>query len=526
MNASEQRWLTCLGTTAAALTDHTLSPQQILNRVLLVLGKLLDLQQGALLSYHRDGSINRVFMLGDDGQHADLREAWTTLHRRGLIGYVYHSRRTITIRDISTDPRWINDGADSGFPTIGSGAGVPLVQDNNTVAVLALAHPEVDFFSETAAQTLDMIAQLVIATLKQRDREPQSEANNPYATLFENAIVPIILTDLDGKIVRANQLSRETLGYTAEQIQNLYITSVHRMGTGPIGDNRFATLQTGQDVEFRSVAWRADGNNFPVIVRARRTNFGDEDLIEWIERDISAQVELETLRSDLTAMIYHDLRNPLQSVQGSLSGLARLLANYQEASVREMLEIGILSAHRMQRLIEDLLDIQRMEEGKLVLKRQPTSLHHVVSKALQLIEPYTAQASQTLTFNLADNLPVLSVDEELILRVITNLVENAGKYSPINGSIKISVLQRDDKVQVNVADSGPGIPLEARSRIFDKFGRVKYTDGPKGIGLGLAFCRLVVEAHGGTIWVESEPGQGAIFSFNLPVKVKQVGAVG
>jgi len=109
----------------------------------------------------------------------------------------------------------------------------------------------------------------------------------------------------------------------------------------------------------------------------------------------------------------------------------------------------------------------------------------------------------------------------MIQRVIINLMENAVKYSPNGGEITLGALQRDNQVCISVKDSGPGIPKNMQNRIFDKFSRVKYSDVPKGVGLGLAFCRLAIEAHGGKIWVESEPGQGSTFWFALPLETQK-----
>jgi signal transduction histidine kinase len=108
----------------------------------------------------------------------------------------------------------------------------------------------------------------------------------------------------------------------------------------------------------------------------------------------------------------------------------------------------------------------------------------------------------------------------MILRVVTNLIENAVKYTPHGGFIKLGAEVQDNMVRVSVADSGPGIPQNMQNQIFDKFSRIKYNGAPKGVGLGLAFCRLAVEAHGGRIWVESEPGHGSNFVFSLPLDAR------
>jgi signal transduction histidine kinase len=171
-------------------------------------------------------------------------------------------------------------------------------------------------------------------------------------------------------------------------------------------------------------------------------------------------------------------------------------------------------------MVESLLDIQRLEEGKAVLDPKPTSMHSLLANAAQLVQPMALESNQRLLFNLDGELPFVTVDADMILRVITNLLENAVKYTPMGGAIKLGAAVVEGCVRISVEDSGPGIPKHMQRQIFDKFSRVKYRDAPKGVGLGLAFCRLAVEAHGGQIWVESEPGQGSVFYFTLPATLQ------
>jgi PAS domain S-box-containing protein len=387
--------------------------------------------------------------------------------------------------------------------------------------VMTLIHPEVDFFDADTIDLLGAVIDIISAAIGNAivlNATPKDEGR--YQWLFEDAVVPIIITDVDGYIVDVNRKACEFLSYKRQDILGLPVSAIHRMGTGPVGSNRFESLQLGNEIEFRSTAWSSEGNEIPVIVRARRLFFDNHDVIAWVEQDISAQMELEQLRQDLTAMVYHDLRGPLHTIQGSLSTLARLLANNNQASVLDLLQVGIRSTRQLSRMVESLLDIQRLEEGKAVLDVKPASLHNLLANAAQLVQPLASESNQRLMFELVDGLPAITCDSDMILRVITNLMENAIKYTPVGGTIKLSAALADGGVRVSVSDSGPGIPKQMQKQIFDKFSRVKYHDAPKGVGLGLAFCRLAVEAHGGQIWVESEPEQGSVFSFTIPAKVQ------
>ena len=262
----------------------------------------------------------------------------------------------------------------------------------------------------------------------------------------------------------------------------------------------------------------------PVVVRARRLFFDDNDVIAWVEQDISAQMELEQLRQDLSAMVYHDLRGPLHTIYSSIVTLQRVLHREQNSIVTDLLDVGVRSTQQLSRLVESLLDIQRLEEGKAVLDPKPTSMHVVLAQAAQLVQPLIKESSQTLQLDLSDFLPLITCDSDMILRVVINLMENAVKYTPMGGMITLSAQPEPDGVHIRVSDTGPGIPRHLLRQIFDKFSRVKYKDAPKGVGLGLAFCRLAVEAHGGQIWVESELEQGSSFIFTLPTRKEAVSA--
>jgi signal transduction histidine kinase len=138
-------------------------------------------------------------------------------------------------------------------------------------------------------------------------------------------------------------------------------------------------------------------------------------------------------------------------------------------------------------------------------------------EAVDIVRPVAADYDMAIVTEISDSLPPVTVDNDMILRVVTNLLENAVKYTGQDGTITLKAFANEREVVIAIRDSGPGIPYHMQKQIFDKFTRVKYKDAPKGIGLGLAFCKLAIEAHGGQIWVESEPGRGAEFLFTLPL---------
>ena len=222
--------------------------------------------------------------------------------------------------------------------------------------------------------------------------------------------------------------------------------------------------------------------------------------------------EAEQLRDKLVNLIVHDLRNPLGVVLTSLDYI--LYRNNLNSSDVQLLDSALGQANLMNGMIDDMLDIGRLEGNKMPIKAAEQDIPAVLEEARASV----ALRGQRLMLDLFAAPGTAVFDRELVRRVLTNLIGNAAKFTPEGGTIEISVKEAAEGTRFEVRDSGPGIPAEYHERIFEKFGRVEAAQSLKGrsTGLGLTFCRLAVEAHGGRIGVESEVGQGSLFWFTLP----------
>jgi signal transduction histidine kinase len=185
--------------------------------------------------------------------------------------------------------------------------------------------------------------------------------------------------------------------------------------------------------------------------------------------------------------------------------------------LESLFAIAMRSTERIQRLTDSLLDINRLEAGQPIGDRQLVAPTGLVNDAIDAVISIAKGKEIEIDIELPDQLPSIDVDEDMIRRVIINLLENAIKFSPAQGKIWIGLRQVEESVRFWVKDNGPGIPEQYREQIFDKFTSLNSMDGRRGFGLGLAFCRLAVRGHGGRIWVESNSGSGANFIFELPV---------
>ena len=240
-------------------------------------------------------------------------------------------------------------------------------------------------------------------------------------------------------------------------------------------------------------------------------------------RDVTAAKEAEKLRQDLTSMIVHDLRSPLASILTSIDMFFRGVSGEINPVQREILTIAHGSARQLIEMVNLLLDISRLEGGQMPLNREPISVDQITYRATNRLRAIAESKQIGLELLAAPQLHLIYADGELVLRVLQNLLDNALKFSKVGGKIELRVENTPDNLAEEpsavcfaVRDYGIGIELRDQEKIFAKFSQAGERRG-NGSGLGLTFCKLVVEAHGGRIWVESTPGLGSTFFFTLPV---------
>ncbi|MBI4178512.1 sensor histidine kinase KdpD [bacterium] len=227
------------------------------------------------------------------------------------------------------------------------------------------------------------------------------------------------------------------------------------------------------------------------------------------------RAEAERLRNALFSSISHDLRTPLTTIMGAAGSLLENGTHFQRGTWQDLLQSIVDEAERLNRLVSNLLDMTRIEAGALPVKKDWHPLEEVVGTALARMGKRFRD--HPINIHVPADLPLVRIDGTLIEQVFINLLDNGLKYTPVRSGIDISASLTDAAVLVEVADRGPGFGPGEAQRIFDKFYRGQTSDS-RGVGLGLAICRAIVEAHGGKIWAENRPGGGAVFRFTLPAK--------
>jgi len=227
--------------------------------------------------------------------------------------------------------------------------------------------------------------------------------------------------------------------------------------------------------------------------------------------------ESEHLRQSLTDMVVHDLRNPMTALMGVLD-ILRMDQDRLSPELQTLLQNARHSGETLLRLVDELLDISRMKAGKLEPNLQAVEVEDLLTKEAKSVRVITEMEKQHLQIKVEKSVGMIQCDPDLISRVVANLLSNAIKHTPRDGVIQLRAQRTGDQITISVTDTGIGIPSEYHATIFDKFTQVK-SQNPirRGTGLGLAFCKMAIEAHGGHIWVESEVGEGSTFSFTLPL---------
>jgi K+-sensing histidine kinase KdpD len=239
-------------------------------------------------------------------------------------------------------------------------------------------------------------------------------------------------------------------------------------------------------------------------------------LYERERQQVEELQTLEALQASFVSAVSHELRTPLTCIKTSVDMLEDTEGRAIPEVRRELLQTITHHTGRLEALVQDLLDATRLEAGQLILSLQPTDLRLLIEKTVKAFAPLMEKKEQIVELDLPNRIDPVPLDRHRIEQVLTNLISNAHKFTPKRGHIRVALAEAEEHVELTVSDDGPGIPLEAQERVFDKFYVVTDGRGLAGIGLGLYITRQLVELHGGRIWVESTPGKGSTFHATVP----------
>lgn len=372
-----------------------------------------------------------------------------------------------------------------------------------------------------------LLSAVIVGALLSRALEEKSRAER-------RATEAQFLSDATAKLISSDPFSR-TLEELAQAMLHLFglarceISSPNGTGTATANDER---TSVGPSVTV-SLATQSASLGSLTAVRpsdAELFSSSDVELLQTLASQIALaieravldeqvrgarlKVEASQLRAALFSSVTHDLRTPLSSIKASATGLLAEGTHFTEAQREEMLTTVLEEADHLNQIVSNLLDLARMRAGALVPSKQPIFMEDVIGSIFRRMR--RALQEVPVRTNIQAELPPIDADPVQIGQVLTNLLENAIRFSPAGSEIQVSAARWQGVVQVRVADHGPGIPSECRERVFEEFYRRDAGPGRGGTGLGLAIARAIVIAHGGKIWAEESPGGGAAIMVELP----------
>lgn len=347
----------------------------------------------------------------------------------------------------------------------------------------------------------------------------------------------VLMLNTGGQIVLVNPPAAALLGQAQEQLQGKMLTPAVAPTLGyktTILEQRLQTLRSGkQPPEERTVFISRQVPAVDGEVRTRRfverneaPVVGDDGrLLGWLMvlHDVTEEQERAEWRTSVTHMIVHDLRNPVTTLSSHLEMMEEALATGEAKRAHSHAGKARHGCDDMLDMIDSLMDMTRLEAGQMVVETEAMRLPSLVSRLLERLQPLAQQKEIQLVLEPAPDLPPVWADADVIRRVFVNLLDNALKFAPASSQVRVILAQEpslsgyEAGARCTISDQGPGVPDVYRERIFERFTRVNVGGGQiRGTGLGLSFCKLAVEAHGGKIWVENEPAGGSRFMFTLP----------
>ena len=460
----------------------------------------------------------------------------------GLAGWIVSQREGAMIEDLIADERWIQEGDRKSHHR--SAMGVPLMVGAELLGVMLLFHRQAARFTSDQMEMVHAAANQIAVSINNAElfnliREQAERLGNMLRTqqvetsrsrsILEAVADGVLVTDSESRITLFNESAQQILGLdrgevvgkSLEDFSGLFsgaaqtwLDTIEQWSTTPVVYSDVGTfaeriiLDDGRYVAIHLA---------PVLMQ--------EEFLGTVTifRDITHQVEVDRLKSEFVATVSHELRTPMTSIKGYVEVLLMGAAGALSEQQAQFLDVVQTNTERLNILVNDLLDVSRIDAGKYELAMQPLRLQDLTDAVVadQLDQANTAQKPISIESNIPTNLPRVRGDRDRVRQIISNLVRNAYHYTPANGKVKIQAFQVNEEIQMDVTDDGIGITAEEQERVFERFyrGEDPLVLATAGTGLGLAIVQQLIELHGGRIWLKSEgiPGKGSTFSFTLPI---------
>ena len=524
--------------------SSSLDLDRALNRTLSLLNDASGAEQGTILLVHAED--NLLHYRAGYGYLSDRtsssNKGFTLKIGEGLAGWVVKHRQAVLINDLFEDPRWVRSTATGQDHR--SAIAVPMSVGEDAIGVLMVFHRAKEFFSPELLNLVTAIAGQVAVAINNarlyeliRDqaerlglmlRKEQVEASRSQAIL-EAVADGVLVTGADNRVSFVNSsITRvldvedtQLLGKSLDGFTGLFgssstdwIKTIRRWSEDP------STYKIG---EMYAEQLELENGRIVLIHLAPVILINDFLGTVSIFRDITREVEVDRLKSEFVATVSHELRTPMTAIKGYVDILTMGAAGALNENQMHFLEVVRNNIERLNILVSDLLDISRIESGRVKLEQGKVNLYDIAEEVVAEVLRRSQNESKPIALSLdaPKTLPYIQGDGARVRQIISNLVNNAFNYTPENGAIMVNIHDANGEVQVDVQDNGIGVKPEDQDRLFERFYRGEHplVLATPGTGLGLPIVRQLVEMHNGRIWMKSTgvPGEGSTFSFTLPV---------
>jgi PAS domain S-box-containing protein len=530
-------------------TSSSLEAERALGRTMVLINRALQAQQGyALLQDVGNDSFVYRAAVGETPSAADgtafpsprVGDRVDYQHDPGLIGWLVARQHSIRVSNLDDDPRW------HVVPDQGqwhrSALAAPLLTGDDVIGAIILYHSEAEHFTADHERMISAIAAQVAVAVSNAQmfrllreaadrlgkmlRSRQLEAAKSHAIL-EGVADGVMVTDAKGEITLFNaaaerilQVHRtDVIGRTISEMSGLLSLAgvswgelARRWGQGNIQLDTEVLYDERLELDDRVISVRVA----PVV---------RQDVFEGtvsVFRDITTDVEVDRMKSELVSSVSHELRTPMTSIKGYIDLLYSGMAGPVSDDQKRFLQIVKTNADRLTLLVNDLLDLSRIEMGRLKLTVEPVDPQNIINIVLANHTPDAMKRQQVLSSTIKGTLPMVRADPGRITQILTNLVSNAIYYTPTGGTITVDARVVDGFLQMHIRDTGIGVKKEDQPKLFSRFFRADtpLVQARSGTGLGLTIVRSLVELQGGEAWFESTYGRGSTFSFSLPLADK------
>lgn len=523
--------------------SSSLEFEQILQRTLEVLNEVIGASHGTCMVLQPDQTkLRHIATVGYSNPLPPGGMTSTLRMDQGLVGWIMSHRQAVLIDDVLEDERWIQ--LPHNWYHHRSAVGAPIIIGNQLLGVLLLYYPEIGHFSD---EQLDLIqaaanqmavaiknAELFHLTLEQKEElgrllKEQKVETSRKRSILEAIADGVLVTDAVGQITLFNHSAEKLLGINQNDVIGNSIDKFSDLVKGAVTDwmdnIRIWMNEQKSNSFLNSFSEQITLDNGTVLSVNLAPVLQDSEFLGTVSvfRDITHLIEIDRIKSEFVATVSHELRTPMTSIKGYvdilLMGVAGELNNIQT----RFLSVVQQNTSRLTVLVNDLLDLSRIEAGHINLSLQAINLEEIVKEVMKEIEQLSVTDNKPMSFeiDIPNDLPRITGDLGRVQQILINLLANAYHYTPSKGKIHLKARYINKDVQIDIQDNGIGISPKEQERIFERFyrGDNHMVYATSGTGLGLSIVLKLINMHHGRIWVQSSgiKGEGSTFSFTLPV---------